>query len=86
MKIDPSLQFVLGRECPDCASDPEQTHIHAYLHEGEAGEENRSLMVFDSYPEAQRYVMKRFPEEVEAIVVMPLSEANLPNGGEHGNH
>jgi|TARA_R110002110_G_scaffold369048_1_gene579092 hypothetical protein len=86
MKIDPSLQFVLGRECPDCANDPDQTHIHSYLHEGEDGEKNKSLMVFNSYPEATRYAEEMFPEEMDDIIIMPLSEANFPDEGKHGNH
>ena len=86
MKIDPSLQFVLGRECPDCANDPNETHIHSYLHEGNEGEKNKSLMVFNSYPEATRYAEEMFPKEMGEIVVMPLSEANLPNRGKHGDH
>jgi len=79
------MQFVLGRECPDCANEPDQIHIHSYYREveypDESGYQSEKLMVFNSRLEASRFVEEMFPEEIDDIIIMPLAEANFPEGG-----
>ena len=85
INVNPEMQFVLGRECPDCANDPDQIHIHSYLHEdeysNESGHHAGSLMVFHSRLDASRYVEECYPKEINDIIIMPLAEANFPEGG-----
>jgi len=38
-------------------------------------------MVFTSRLDALKYVDECFPEEKDGIIIMPLSEANFPEGG-----
>ena len=85
INVNPEMQFILGRECPDCDKSPDLIHIHTYFHEDEYADESGhhagNLMVFHSRLDASRYVEECFPEEIDDIVIMPLSEAIFPKGG-----
>ena len=82
-RINPHKHFILGKNCPDCASkegenDIHTEHIHSYLHEPDEKDETKAkLMVFRSFSEANEYVSEMFPEYADEIFVIPLSEATF---------
>tara|TARA_R110002110_G_scaffold16123_4_gene70605 strand:+ start:156 stop:419 length:264 start_codon:yes stop_codon:yes gene_type:complete len=80
------MQYVLARECGQCDIEPNTPPVLSYLMELGEDNETKRMKTFNSVKGAKDYVENKLGEDLEDIIIMPLSEADTKGYHDHGNN
>ena len=78
----PKSYWVIAKECDKCAETPHEPQDLAYLMK----EDKKTFKLFESHKEASEFVEDFLDEDLDEVIVMPLSEADedASEGHHHG--
>ena len=80
------MQYVLARECNECEITPYMPPVLTYLVELGEDNETKRMKTFNSIKGAEEYIEDELGEDLEDIIIMPLSEADPEGYHDHGDN
>lgn len=86
MNTNQGMQYVLARECNQCEITPYKPPVLTYLMELGENNETERMKTFNSIKGAEEYIEDELGEDLEAIIIMPLSEADTEGYHDHGDN